>query len=153
MRLLGNIIWFILGGWLLFLGYLLAAIIFFPMFIPLFRLATYSLWPFGKDVVSHGQLNKYRELTASPAEEEALTTLGGALNIIWVLTFGWILALFHLAASIGNLMLFFLIVTIPNIAGHWKMITVALMPFNKAIVPQLLADEIEATIAKSKLKL
>tara|TARA_B110000967_G_C18776704_1_gene505942 strand:+ start:420 stop:878 length:459 start_codon:yes stop_codon:yes gene_type:complete len=152
MRLLGNIFWFLLGGWLLFLFYFFAACIFFPVFIPLFRLAMYSLWPFGKDVVTQQQLRDYREASGSEAVE-VFTTLGGLLNLIWMLTFGWILALAHLASSIVNLLFFWLIVTIPNIAGHWKMIRVAFMPFDKVIVPTLLAEEIEKVIAKRKLNL
>ena len=153
MRLLGNIFWFLLGGWLLFLSYFLAACIFFPVFIPLFRLAKYSLWPFGKDVVTQQQLRDYREASGSTAGLEVGTTLGGILNLIWMLTFGWILALTHLLSSIGNLLFFWLIVTIPNISGHWKMIRVAFMPFNKVIVPTQLAEEIETVIAKRKLDL
>jgi len=124
----------------------------FPVFIPLFRLAMYSLWPFGKDVVTQQQLRDYREASGSEAVE-VMTTLGGLLNLIWMLTFGWILALAHLASSIVNLLFFWLIVTIPNIAGHWKMIRVAFMPFDKVIVPTLLAEEIEKVIAKRKLNL
>ena len=48
MALLGNIIWFILGGWFLFILYAIAAVIFFPMFLPLFRIAKYAAFPFGR---------------------------------------------------------------------------------------------------------
>ena len=153
MTLLGNIVWFLLFGWTLFLVYALAAIIFFPVFIPLFRLARYSLWPFGKDVVTQSELDAYRKLNGAEAESEVSTTLSGVLNVLWMLTFGWVLALAHLFCSIANLFLFFLIVTIPNIAGHWKMIRVAFLPFNKVIVPKQLADEIAVAMAKSKLDL
>ena len=61
MALLGNIIWFLMGGWLLFIIYTLAAILFFPVFVPIFRIARYSLFPFGKSIVSQDELNKYRE--------------------------------------------------------------------------------------------
>ena len=98
MRLLGNILWFILGGWLLFIVYTIAAIIFFPVFLPIFRIARYSLFPFGKEIVYKTQLNKYRELTKAKIDvetdsEESKKVAQGAskiLNIFWVLTFGWI---------------------------------------------------------------
>jgi uncharacterized membrane protein YccF (DUF307 family) len=153
MALLGNIIWFLMGGWLLFILYTLAAILFFPVFVPIFRIAKYSLWPFGKGIVSQDELNKYRESQGSPTENSATKTLSGVLNIVWMLTFGWILALTHLMASMLNLVLFWLIVTIPNIGGHWKMIRIAFMPFNKVIIPKTLAEEIEVGIAKGKLKI
>tara|TARA_B110000503_G_C6921350_1_gene318839 strand:+ start:52 stop:618 length:567 start_codon:yes stop_codon:yes gene_type:complete len=154
MRLLGNIIWLLLGGWVLFLVYSLAAIIFFPIFIPLFRLAKYSLWPFGKGVITQSQLKKYKALRGSQVDEGGVVQgISGVLNIVWMLTFGWWLALGHFFAAIANLFLFFLIVTIPNISGHWKMIRVAFMPFNKVVVPQEVVDEIELAIAKGKLDL
>jgi uncharacterized membrane protein YccF (DUF307 family) len=153
MALLGNIIWFLMGGWLLFIIYTLAAILFFPVFVPIFRIARYSLFPFGKSIVSQDELNKYRESQGSPTENSTAKRLSGVLNIVWMLTFGWILALTHLVASFVNLCLFFLIVTIPNISGHFKMVRIAFMPFNKVIIPRKLAEEIEVEIAKGKLKI
>jgi uncharacterized membrane protein YccF (DUF307 family) len=66
-------------------------------------------------------------------------------------TFGWILALTHLACSFFNLLFFWTIVAIPNIGGHWKLIRVAFLPFNKVIVPSGVAQEIKDGIAKAKL--
>ena len=159
MRLLGNILWFILGGWLLFVVYTIAAIIFFPVFLPIFRIARYSLFPFGKEIVYKTQLNKYRELTKAKIDvetdsEESKKIAQGAskiLNIFWVLTFGWILALTHLVAAIVNIFLIFLIVTIPNIGGHWKMMKIAFMPFNTVIVPERIAEEIKEVIIRNGL--
>lgn len=154
MRLLGNILWFLLGGWLLFLLYALAAILFFPMFLPLWRLALYSVWPFGRDVISQNKLTAYREQSGKSVESSSTVSVvrnvSGFLNVIWMLTFGWVLALVHLFASIGNLLLFFFIVTIPNIAGHWKLISVAFMPFNKVILPTEIVNEINQELARAK---
>ena len=164
MAFLGNIIWFILGGWCLFLIYTIAAIVFFPVFIPIFRIARYSLFPFGKEIVTQSELNKFRELNASKSDNDAATPVvdstkkvmqgvGGVLNILWMITFGWVLALMHFVSSIANLLLFFLIFTIPNIGGHWKMMKIAFLPFNRVIVPKQLAEEIKIEIAKGKLKI
>lgn len=157
MALLGNILWFFLGGWALFIAYTLGAIFFFPMFIPLFRLACYAVWPFGRDVVTQAQLDRYRQVKGLASESSAIGTtmknVSAVLNILWMLTFGWVLALIHLMASLGNLCMFFLIVTIPNIVGHWKLIRVGFLPFNKVIVPKAVAEEIRQEIAKSKLGL
>jgi uncharacterized membrane protein YccF (DUF307 family) len=157
MRLLGNIMWFILGGWLLFLTYAVAAIIFFPVFIPIFRIARHALWPFGRDLVTQSQLIKYREIKSIESKEQFVGTttrkISGLLNILWLVTFGWILALVHFCSAMLNLFLFFFIVTIPNISGHWKLIRVAFMPFNKVIVPQSVADEIKTELVKNKLNI
>jgi len=155
MRLLGNIIWFITGGWLLFLVYLFAAILFFPMFLPLLRVARYALWPFGQDVVTQDELDEYRTLRQGVQSDSGLTAAGNALgglgNLLWMLTFGWVIALIHLLAVIVNLGLIWLIVTIPNIGGNWKLMGVAFRPFNKVIVPAALAQEIRENLARSRL--
>lgn len=154
MKLLGNIVWFLLGGWLLFIFYALGAIIFFPMFVPLFRLAIYSAWPFGKTAVSKSLIEQYRETTGKTIEvsttETVLKKTSSLLNVLWLITFGWVLALLHLLSSLANLLVFWLIVTIPNIAGHWKLIGTAFMPFNKVIVPSGLAEKMRLALAEKK---
>ena len=156
MRFLGNIIWFLLGGWALFIGYALAAVIFFPLFAPLFRIARFSAWPFGSAAISKAKLEKYREIQGKSIDkgtlEVSFDNVGTLLNVLWF-PVGLILALTHFFASIANLVLFFLIVTIPNIAGHWRLMPVALFPFNKVIVPAEIANEIEMAIRKNKLKI
>ena len=104
-------------------------------------------------VISKRKLDKYRELNGNDTENSAMTTVAGFLNVLWIITFGWILALSHLLASIANLFLFFLIITIPNITGHWKMIRIAFMPFNTVIIPKNLANEIDTALAKGKFNL
>lgn len=155
MALLGNILWLVLGGWIAFLFYLLGAILFFPLFIPLFRLAVYAAWPFGRTVVTQAQLEKYRELTGANPNVSGVTrglrTASGILNVVWMLTFGWLLALVHLGGAIINVFLFWMIVTIPNIGGHWKLIPVAFMPFNKVIVPATLGQAINDRLVRDKL--
>ena len=66
-------------------------------------------------------------------------------------TFGWMLALAHIICSFANLCFFWTIIAIPNIGGHWKLIRVAFLPFNKVIVPTNVAQEINDGIAKGKL--
>ena len=157
MALLGNVIWFLLGGWVLFLVYAFAAIIFFPAFVPLFRLAVYAAWPFNRGVVTAKQLRDYRELQGTTTEQsethKTLESISSVLNVVWLLTFGWVIAGLHLFASFANLCFFFLVVTIPNIAGNWKLIPVALMPFNKVVVPKAIEEEIKLALTKSKLKI
>jgi len=157
MALLGNILWLVLGGWAAFLAYSVAAVLFLPIFLPLFRLARYAAWPFGREVVAQSELDQYRKLTGGATErsefQAGLKNVSGVLNVLWMLTFGWVIALGHLVLCIINVFFFWMVVTIPNIAGHWKLIPVAFRPFNRVIVPADLAKEVRLRIAKSNLNL
>ncbi|MBS35766.1 MAG: hypothetical protein CMO26_07560 [Thiotrichales bacterium] len=155
VALLGNIIWLILGGWVLFILYALGACLFFPIFVPIFRIARFAVWPFGRTTVTSGRIEKYKEITGKveTADYAGSVTTGTSsiINFLWMCTFGWILALTHLLCAVLNLCVIWLIVTIPNIGGHWKMMPVAFRPLNRTIVPQAVADEINNTVAKAKL--
>ena len=88
-----NILWFLLAGWWLALGYVLAGvlaivlIITFPFGIASFRLAGYVVWPFGRTVVV--------------SREAGIWSLVG--NVLWIILFGWELALIHLAAGLHGM--------------------------------------------------
>jgi uncharacterized membrane protein YccF (DUF307 family) len=121
MRVIGNVIWFVLAGVWLAIGYVLAGIISFILIITIpfgvasFRLAGYALWPFGRSVV--------RKPTAG-----VLTVIG---NIIWFVVAGWWLALLHLVAG---LLLCLTIIGIPFGVASFKMAGLALFPLGKDIV-------------------
>ena len=122
MRLILNIIWLIFGGLWLALGYLLAALICFVLIITIpfgiasLRIASYALWPFGRTIVD------------KPG------TRPGALigNIIWIILFGWWLALGHLISAVAMAVT---IIGIPLALADLKMIPVSLVPLGKEIVP------------------
>lgn len=122
MRVILNIIWLIFGGLWLALGYLLAALISFILIITIpfgfasLRIASYALWPFGRTIVD------------KPG------TRPGALigNIIWVILFGWWLALGHLVSAVAMAIT---IIGIPLALADLKMIPVSLVPLGKDIVP------------------
>ncbi len=161
MAFFGNILWFIFGGWLLFIFYALAAIIFFPIFIPIFRLARYAAWPFGRSVVTQSELQAYREMNGQAAStldlQTALRVTSGLINIVWMCTAGIILAVMHILCALANLVPALSIIGIPvaiaNFLGNLKMVPVALMPLNKVIVPSALADEIRIGMARKDLNL
>jgi uncharacterized membrane protein YccF (DUF307 family) len=121
MRVIGNVIWFVLAGVWLAIGYVLAGIISFILIITIpfgvasFRLAGYALWPFGRSVV--------RKPTAG-----VLTVIG---NIIWFVVAGWWLALLHLVAG---LLLCITIIGIPFGVASFKMAGLALFPLGKDVV-------------------
>ncbi len=123
MRTLLNIIWLVLSGFWLFLGYALAALIMFvlivtiPWGIAAWRIGVYSLWPFGKTVVD--------KPTAG-----AWSVLG---NIVWVLLAGIWLAIGHVTSAVA---LAITIIGIPFAWANLKMVPVALLPLGKDIVDQ-----------------
>ena len=117
MSLIGNIIWLIFGGFLAGLGYILGGlllcltIIGIPFGLKSIRLGVATMMPFGKAV-------------------EQTNADGGCLQliftIIWVVLFGWEIALAHLT---GGLLLAITIIGIPFAKQHFKLIPVALFPF------------------------
>lgn len=122
MRTLGNILWFVLAGFWLALGYALAGIIAFVLIITIpfgiasFRLAGFVVWPFGRTVVWR--------------REAGIWSVIG--NVIWILVLGWELALVHLFAG---LLLCVTIVGIPFGVACWKMVPLALVPLGREVVP------------------
>ncbi|MBO3084815.1 YccF domain-containing protein [Cellulomonas fengjieae] len=122
MKTLLNIIWLVLAGFWLALGYVVAGIICcvlivtIPFGIASFRMASYALWPFGRTVVD--------KPTAG-----ALSVIG---NIIWLVVAGWWLALMHIVTGIAEAVT---IVGIPLALANWKMVPISLFPLGKQIVP------------------
>jgi len=121
VRLIGNVIWFVLAGVWLFLAYLLAAILCFiliitiPFGVAALRIGVFALWPFGRAIVR-------------PPTSGVGSTLG---NIIWIVIGGWYLALMHLVSGI---LLCVTIIGIPLGLGNFKLIPVSLTPFGRRIV-------------------
>jgi uncharacterized membrane protein YccF (DUF307 family) len=121
LRFIGNVIWLLLAGLPLAIGYaafgLLAfiLIITIPFGIASFRLARYALWPFGRTVV--------RRPSAG----------AGAMigNVIWFFIAGLWLAVAHIASGIA---LFLTIIGIPFGIANFKMAVLALFPLGKDIV-------------------
>jgi len=158
MSLLGNIIWLITGGLFIGLGYLIFAILFFPLLPFLWPLVKYSFAPFGKGVVRRSDLNKYKKRE----DEDSVGNIDGAssvvrflANTLWILTAGIIMALAHLMAGLLQLAACILIVTIPlslpNALANFRMIGPAFRPFGLVIVPKALAEEIRIGAAKQNL--
>ena len=117
MSLLGNLVFFILGGFIIFFGYVLGGIILcvtivgIPFGFQCFKLAGGVLAPFGRDVI--------------PTEPP-----GGALslilNIIWIILPGLELAIMHLVLAA---LFAVTIVGFPLAVQHMKLVKVALLPF------------------------
>ena len=138
MRTIGNILWFVLAGWWLALYYALCGLLAFvlivtiPFGIAAFRLAGYSLWPFGRRVVA--------------AHDAGVPSLLG--NILWIVLFGWHLFLAHIAAGIA---LCLTIVGIPFGIAAFKLSVLSLVPLGTRVVdadaPQTWAAPVPQTAA------
>ncbi len=119
MSIIGNIIWLIFGGLIEAIGWFIFGIIWsitiigIPYGIQCFKMAKLQLLPFGREVV-----------------DEGTTTLGFIANIIWIIFFGWELALLNLISA-----LFFTItiIGIPFAKQNLKLAKLSLMPFGKRI--------------------
>ncbi|MFI9603058.1 YccF domain-containing protein [Streptomyces sp. NPDC004069] len=122
MKTILNVIWLVLSGFWLFLGYFLAGVLLcitiigIPFGIAAFRIAVYALWPFGYTTVE-------RRGAGAPS------LIG---NVLWLILAGWWLALEHIAVAIA---LAVTIIGIPFAIANLKMIPVALFPLGREIVP------------------
>jgi uncharacterized membrane protein YccF (DUF307 family) len=122
VRTIGNVLWFLLAGFWLAIGYVVAGIVAFvlivtiPFGIASFRLAGFVLWPFGRTVVWQRTAGIW-------------SVIG---NVIWFLVVGWELAVLHLVAG---LLLAVTIVGIPFAIACWKMVPLALMPLGREVIP------------------
>jgi uncharacterized membrane protein YccF (DUF307 family) len=122
MKTILNIIWLILCGLWMCLGYFLAGLILcitiigIPFGIAAFRIGVYALWPFGYTTVER-------------RDAGAGSTIG---NVLWLILAGWWLALGHIVTGIA---LFITIIGIPFALANFKLIPLSLMPLGKEIVP------------------
>jgi uncharacterized membrane protein YccF (DUF307 family) len=121
MRTILNLIWLVLAGFWLAVGYVVAGliccvlIITIPFGIASFRIAGYALWPFGRTVVDKPGAG-------------APSVLG---NIIWLIVAGWWLALGHLVSGIA---LCVTIIGIPLGLANFKLIPISQQPLGKEVV-------------------
>jgi uncharacterized membrane protein YccF (DUF307 family) len=120
MRLILNILWFILGGFISGTAWLLAGVLLAITIIGLpwtpaaFRMAGFSYWPFGRVVVDRDN-----------------GAVGVLLNILWLIVAGWWLALHHILLAIP---LAISIIGIPFAWQHVKLAGLALVPVGKSVV-------------------
>ena len=122
LRAILNVIWLVLEGIWMAIAYALAGLVAFvliitiPFGIAAFRIAGYVLWPFGR--------------TIERRPEAGVASLIG--NIIWVILFGWWLAIGHLIAGV---LLCLTIIGIPLGLASFKIIPITLVPLGVRIVP------------------
>ena len=122
MSVFGNLIFFIFGGFIIFIGYVLGGILLcltiigIPFGFQCFKLAGGVLAPFGREVRAIRQPD---------------STLSVILNILWIILPGLELALMHLLLAAFFALT---IVGIPLASQHLKLMPLALLPFGRQIV-------------------
>jgi uncharacterized membrane protein YccF (DUF307 family) len=118
VRTVLNILWLVLSGFWLAIGYALAGVIMciliitIPFGIASFRLAAFVLWPFGRTVVRR-------------PDAGAASTIG---NVLWFILVGLWMAVAHLILGV---VLCLTIVGIPLGLGNFKLAAVAIAPLGK----------------------
>jgi uncharacterized membrane protein YccF (DUF307 family) len=121
MKTVLNILWLVLCGIWLAVGYAIAGavmcilIITIPFGIASFRLAAYTLWPFGRTTV--------------PKPDAGAGSVIG--NVLWFLLAGLWMAIAHLVTGVA---LCLTIVGIPLGIADFKLAAVAIAPLGKDIV-------------------
>jgi uncharacterized membrane protein YccF (DUF307 family) len=122
MNFLGNLIWLIFGGIVIAIEYLIGSLILIltivgiPFGLQTLKMASLSLWPFGRDTVVHSR---------------ASGCLYIIMNIIWLITGGIWIAITH---AIFGVILCVTIIGIPFGLQHFKLTAIALSPFGRDIV-------------------
>jgi len=122
MNFLGNLIWLIFGGLIIAIEYfvgslvLMITIVGIPFGIQTLKMASLSLWPFGRD---------------TRVQSRASGCLYILMNIIWLLTGGLWIAATH---AIFGVLLWITIIGIPFGLQHFKLTAIALSPFGRDIV-------------------
>lgn len=129
MRIIGNLFWFILGGFLMGLAWWLVGmiamitIVGIPWAKACFVIGQFSFLPFGKKAIPRDEV-----LTQKDIGTGALGVLG---NVIWFILAGWWLAIGHLLSALAC---FITIIGIPFGLQHIKLAGVAVFPIGKTIV-------------------
>lgn len=123
IRFILNILWFVFGGLVTGLGWLLAGVILAITIVGLpyagaaFRIAGFAFWPFGKEIV-----RREEGLASGP--------LGLVLNVIWFVLAGWWLALGHVIVAVAEAVS---IIGIPFAIKDLQLAYIALAPIGRDV--------------------
>ncbi len=138
MKLLGNILWFVFGGFELGLAWWLVGCICYLTILGIpwgkacFVIGNFTFFPFGNEAVNRRDIN---------GEHDIGTGIAGTIgNIIWFVFAGVWLALGHAFAA---LICCVTIIGIPFGLQHFKLAKIALSPIGKTIIPKATASNLK----------
>ncbi len=121
MNLIGNILWFFLGGFITAVMYFICGLVLcitiigIPFGVQLFKFGIFSLMPFGHTV------------TEKP-EFSGCLSIG--FNLIWILFGWWEIAVVH---AVFGLIFCITIIGIPFGIQHFKIALYSVLPFGRTI--------------------
>jgi len=129
LRILLNVLWLVVGGLEMAVGWWLAALVFAITLIGLpwarsaFTIGVYTLWPFGSQAVRRDRLTGQEDLATGP--------LGLLGNLIWFLVAGWWLALGHILIA---LIWAVTVIGLPFAVIHLKLVPITLFPVGMMVI-------------------
>ncbi|RCN59341.1 YccF domain-containing protein [Acidiferrobacter thiooxydans] len=128
LSLIGNVLWFVLGGAAMGLAWWLAGLIALVSIVGIpwaracFVIGQFTFWPFGREAVSRSAVGR-PDIGTGP--------LGLIGNVLWFLLLGVWLAIGHILAALAN---FVTIIGIPFGIQHLKLAVIAMAPIGMTIV-------------------
>ncbi len=123
MRIIGNVIWILFGGFVMAAEYLVGGVLLcctligIPFGWQVFKIGLLALLPFGQTSVVEGG---------------SRSCLAVVMNVLWFFIGGIWIALSHL---LWGLLFCITVVGIPFGLQHFKLMRVALFPFGRVVVP------------------
>jgi uncharacterized membrane protein YccF (DUF307 family) len=147
MRMIGNFLWFILGGIFMGLGWWLVGllacitIVGIPWAKACFVIGQFSFLPFGQEAISRKELNQKDDIGTG--------TTGVLGNIVWFIFAGLWLAIGHVVSA---LLCFITLIGIPFGIQHLKLAGIALLPIGQTIVSKEVAAAARKANAEASLK-
>lgn len=134
MSTIGNLIWFIFGGFFMGLSWWLVGIVALISIIGIpwakacFVMGKFAFFPFGQEAIERNILTEQEDIGTGP-----LGTLG---NVVWFIVFGLWLALSHLVLAIFYALT---LIGIPFAIQHLKLAGIAIAPIGKTVVAKEVA--------------
>ena len=113
MKLLGNVLWFVIVGLVSFVSWILIGVLWcitiigIPFGVQCFKIAAFALFPFGKTIQTN--------FDSHPVA-----------NVIWLIFFGWEIAVGY---AIIGVILYITIIGIPFGKQCFKLASLSLLPF------------------------
>mgnify|MGYP001336775641 CR=1 FL=1 len=135
MRTIGNVLWFVLGGFLMGLAWWMFGLLAFVSIVGIpwgracFTIGTFTFLPFGRETISRSELTGQEDLGTG--------ALGLVGNIVWFVLAGVWLAIGHIVVAIP---LAISIIGIPFAWQHIKLAAASLTPVGKTVVSCEVAD-------------
>jgi uncharacterized membrane protein YccF (DUF307 family) len=129
LRLIFNIAWFLMGGFVMGLAWWLVGVLCFISIIGIpfgracFVIGELAFWPFGQETVNRKHISGQQDIGTG--------TLGLVGNVVWFLCFGIWLASGHLVHALAC---FVTIIGIPFAIQHIKLALLSLTPIGQTVI-------------------